>query len=90
MGYIDTKHERFATLPQLVPVGNNIADEIVSVHTIGELIDYIVAPSCIYALQVRVSGRVVYDPDQMLLFDQLWNLRTFNDLIEIVAQAATV
>ena len=43
VGNVDTEHQSLLTLAMFVPVGNDVADQIITVHPIGELVDDVIA-----------------------------------------------
>src|SRR3984893_13883188 len=87
---IDREANRLPLLAELVPVADDVADEIVAVHPFGELGLDIIADAGFDALQVRVDRSEYACPDQIPLRDQFGDLRTFDDDVEDAAQAATV
>jgi hypothetical protein len=87
---VDGEANRLPLLAELVPVADDVADEIVAVHPFGELGLDIVADAGLDALQVRFDRSEHTGPDQIFLRDQFGDLRTFDDDVEDAAQAATV
>ena len=77
---VDTEHQSLPTLAMFVPVGNDVADQIITVHPIGELVDDIIALPGLDAFQIGIGRGVVDRRHQVLLLDQLGDLRAFDDL----------
>ena len=53
---VDAKHQRLSALAKLVPIADDIADEIVAVHAVGELTDDIIALARFDALRSGLAG----------------------------------
>ena len=90
MRNINGEHQGFPTLAVLVPIGDDIADKIVPVHAVGELIDGVVALPGFNTLQVRLDRSVIDRRHEVLLLDELGDLRPLDDDVEEVAEASTV
>ena len=55
---IDREGDRLSALGVLVPVGDDVADELRPVHAIGELALDVIADARFDAFQVRIDRRV--------------------------------
>ena len=82
--------DRLPAFAVLVPMGDDVADEVRTVHPIGELAFDIVADAGLDAFQVGIDRRKHARADQMLLLDQLGDLGAFDDDVEDAAEPATV
>ena len=56
---VNAEHQSLPALAVLVPVADDIADQIVAVHPVGKLIDGVIALPGLDALQIRLGRRVV-------------------------------
>src|SRR5215813_11624165 len=79
-----------AALAIFVPVRDDVADELVPVHALGELGLDIVAGLRLDAVQVRVDRGVDPRLDQIALLDQVWHLRALDHGLEDAAEPAAV
>ena len=77
-------------LAVLVPVGDDVADQVGAVHALGELRFDVIADAGLDAAQVRIDRRKDASSDQILLLDQLGDLRAFDDHVEDAAEPAAV
>src|SRR5690348_2843082 len=87
---VDGKADSLATLAIAMPMADNVADQIATVHARGKLRLNIVPCADFDAFQIGIDGSVVPRLDQVLLLDQLGDLRTFNDGVEDAAKPAAV
>ena len=87
---VDTEHQSLPTLAIFVPVGNDVADQIITVHPIGKLVDDIIALPGLDAFQIRIGRGVVDRRHQILLLYQLRYLWTFDDFAKVIAQPAPI
>ena len=53
VGNVNAKHQSLSPLAVLVPIGNNVADQVGTVHPIGELLLGVVSGDGLDALQIR-------------------------------------
>jgi hypothetical protein len=88
----DAARERdgLAALAVFVPVGDDVADELIVVHALGELGLDVVALLGAHAAQIGIDRRVDARPDEVALLDQIRHLRTLNHTPEDAAETATV
>ena len=80
------EHQGFLALAVTMPCRYDIADKIVSVHAVGELVDGVVALPGFNTLQVRLDRSVIDRRDEVLLLDELGDLRPLDDGVEEVAE----
>jgi hypothetical protein len=90
MLHVDSEGHRLPALAVLVPVGDNVADELGTIHPLGELGFDVVATLDADAEQVRLRRREASDRHQVFLGDQFRDLRTLDHGLEYAAEAAPV
>src|SRR5271168_2615898 len=83
---VDGKANRLAALAVLVPVRDDIADQIVAVHTLGKLRFDVIADAGFDATKIDITRRIYARPDQEFLFDQFGDLRRLDNAVEEVAK----
>ena len=82
MGDVDREADRLPPLAITVPMGDDVADEVVAVHAAGELRFHIVADAGLDAAQIGIGRRIDPRPDKEPLLDQLGDLRGLDDDVE--------
>lgn len=73
-----------------VPGRDDVANQVRAVHALGELAFDIVAGDGAHASEVWIDRCEYPCLDQIFLFDQLGDLRTFDDDVEDPAETAAV
>src|SRR4029077_18469228 len=79
-----------AALAILEPVGDDVADELVPIHPLGELGLDIVAGLRPDAAQIRLDWRVYSRLHQVPLLDEIGDLRALDHGLEDAAETAAV
>src|SRR5262245_312266 len=79
-----------AVFAVLEPVRDDVADQLVAIHAIGELTLDVVARDGAHALQVWIDRGVDARPDQMTLLDQRRDLWAFDHHREDAAEATAI
>ena len=87
---VDGEANRFAAFAMLVPMRDDIADQVLAVHALGELRLDIIADAGLDATKVRVGRRIDARLDQIFLLDELRDLRAFHDRVEDAAKPSAV
>src|ERR1700730_1380628 len=87
---VDRERHRLAALAELVPVGDDVADQLRLVHAIGELGLNVVAGLSTNACEIGIDRRIDAGLDQKSLLDQRRDLRALDDGLEDAAKPAPV
>ena len=87
---VDRERDGLPALAELVPVGDDVADQLGNVHAVGELDLDVVAGYRAHAGQVGIDRGIDAGLDQVALRDQLADLRALDHGREDPAQAAPV
>jgi hypothetical protein len=87
---VDAEHQGLPSLAVSVPVGDDVADQIVAVHAIGKLLDDVIPLPGLDTLQIGSGRRVIDRGDQTAPLDQFGDLRTFDKLVKEVAQSSPI
>ena len=84
------KRDRAPTLGVLVPVGNDVPDQLGAIHTVGKLILGIVAIADRDAFEIGIDRCIDPRLDEVSLLDQRRDLRRFGQDSEDAAEAAPI
>ena len=75
---------------KLVPVANDVADQLGAIHPVGELVLDVVAEPGMHAFQVGLDRRIDPRRHQPTALDQVGHLRAFDDGFKDAAEPATI
>jgi hypothetical protein len=78
MGNAGRKADGLSSLSEFVPMGDDIPDQIIAVHALGELAFDIITSLNLHAFQVWDSGCIDDGSNQIFLFDEFRDLMTLN------------
>jgi hypothetical protein len=77
-------------LAVLVPVRDDVADELVAIHPLGKLRLDIVTGLRPDAAQIWIDRRIDARPDEVALLDQVGDLRAFDHALEDAAEPSII
>ena len=77
-------------MSQSMPVGDNVAHELVCVHTALKLLDRIVTSLGFHAAEIGIDRRIAERRHEIAVLDQVRHLRSLDDGVEDAAEAAPV
>ena len=86
----DGEHYGGAVLSESIPVADNVAHELVGIHTALKLPDRIVTGLGFYAAEIGIDRRIAERRHEIALLDQVRHLRSLDDSVEDAAEAAPV
>jgi hypothetical protein len=87
---VDSKGDGLSPLTKFVPMGDDIANKLRPVHSLGELAFDVIAKLNLDAFQIGIDWRIDPRLDQIALLDQFRDLRTLDDGVENSTEAAAV
>jgi len=79
-----------AALAVLEPMRDDVSDELVPIHPLGELGLDVIASLRFDAAKIRIDRRIDPRPHQVALLDQVRHLRTLDHGLEDAAETATI
>ena len=80
---VDRERDGLPALAELVPMGNDVADQLGNVHAVGELALDVVAGLRLHPAQVGIDRGIDAGLDQIALRDQLADLRALDQVVKM-------
>ena len=78
------------TFAKLVPVGDDVADQLRAIHALGQLSLVVIAGLDANAFEIGSGWRIAARVNEELLLDERRHLRSFDDHVEDPAESTAV
>jgi hypothetical protein len=90
VGHVNGEANRFPTLCVAMPVSDDVADQVGTIHTLSELNLNVIAALAPHTVQVGIDWCIHLSFYELAFLDQGRDLWAFNDDVEDAAKAATI